>query len=433
MLTADLAAVRRRGDELIVKRLDARAREECEAIAAAYLDAARAHVDASREDLLLAWDGVDVGKHARVAAGLKKLTLDACVFEEPPAEHPPETVRREVFLRAAAARRAGAFAREAILAEAAEAAGIDGPTSAERLLFADLRGEHLLRAAPTHTAASVVEAWELGQAQAVLLRAVRVVCLVEAASPGALRAFFGKLKFHGLLFSIEAGAEHGAVKITLDGPLSMFESSTRYGLKLALVLPALRDLERWSLEADVRWGRERAPCVLRLTSGARRGAAKEASGGDAAVALHVSDDVQELMRGIQAAKTPWRAEIAQTILDHPGAGLSVPDIVLRREDLDEPVYVELLGFWSRDAVWRRVELARAGAGARVVFCVSARLRVSPDVLSEDDDAALYVYKTKPNARALLDRVARLVYPAAPCTSSSPERRAGSAKRSRGST
>ena len=89
------------------------------------------------------------------------------------------------------------------------------------------------------------------------------------------------------------------------------------------------------------------------------------------------------------------------------SGVCIPDLVLRPASGGEPVYVEVLGFWSRDAVWKRIELAQQGLGARIVFCASARLRVSAEVLGDDASAALYVYKGKPSARALLERVERV--------------------------
>jgi hypothetical protein len=84
----------------------------------------------------------------------------------------------------------------------------------------------------------------------------------------------------------------------------------------------------------------------------------------------------------------------------------VPDLLLRvgkgREQ--KPVYVELLGFWSRDSVWKRVELVERGLSARIVFCVSSRLRVSEEVLDGSESASLYVYRGRINPRALLRSV-----------------------------
>jgi hypothetical protein len=58
-------------------------------------------------------------------------------------------------------------------------------------------------------------------------------------------------------------------------------------------------------------------------------------------------------------------------------------------------------------VWKRVELAQRGLGARLLFVVNARLRVSEEVLDETSAAMLYVWKTRINPSALLRRVDEL--------------------------
>jgi hypothetical protein len=72
------------------------------------------------------------------------------------------------------------------------------------------------------------------------------------------------------------------------------------------------------------------------------------------------------------------------------------------------VHVEVLGHWSRDAVWKRVELAEQGLPEPVLFCASERLRVSEAVLPETTGAALYMYKGALSATVVLERAERLV-------------------------
>ena len=413
MLTADLVDARRKEGTLVLRSLDAAGRAEALALAEAYLEAARELVGHRREELEEAWDAVaaeKTKKRFKLAAGLRKLAADACTFEAETDVDPVE-LRRVLFTRASEARRRDGerFDRARVLAEAARELGLE-PDTVERAMFSDLKAEHVLRAAPTLDAASLVEAWELGQAQAVLLTAVRITCEISAASPGLARAFFAKLKFHKLLFSVER--TDTGWRVVIDGPYSMFESVTKYGLKLACVLPALRALERWSLVADVRWGKAREPLVFRLSSKPARGGSRGASRGAKSDApqtepdLHLSDEVRELAEGIEALDTGWRARPATAILDVPGHGVCIPDLELTHPDDPEPVYVEVLGYWSRDAVFRRVELAERGLGARIVFAVSSRLRVSAEVLDESVPASLYVYKGKMSPRAVIERAAK---------------------------
>ena len=71
-------------------------------------------------------------------------------------------------------------------------------------------------------------------------------------------------------------------------------------------------------------------------------------------------------------------------------GLCVPDLVFERAGT--AIHLEVMGYWSREAVWRRVELVQGGLASPILFAVNSRLRVSEEVLPGDAASALYVYK-----------------------------------------
>lgn len=412
MLTADLVNARRRGDVLHVTPLDAEARQRAAALAEVFLALARDHVGRTRDELEEAWGAVEVdARDRRLADGLCKLVEDRCALDAE-ATSDPEALRRELFLRATAARRDGTFDRGRILEEVA-AARAAAPAELERDLYGDLREAQVLQALQPTTPALLVETYDLGQAQAVLLRAVRVRVQVACATPGAYRALFQKLKFLRLLHTIQPGPD-GGYRIDIDGPYSLFDSVTKYGLQLALALPVIREADQWSLEADVRWGKERTPLLFRLEGGQRRRVRKR-RGTDAEPAppatppdeSSLPDEVAALLRGLRALDTPWTVGPAAAVLDLPGVGLCVPDLTFRDRAGGVTVHLEVLGFWSRAAVWRRVELVEQGLGEKVVFAVSQRLRVSEEVLGDEHPAALYVYKGIMNARAVLAKVEAL--------------------------
>jgi predicted nuclease of restriction endonuclease-like RecB superfamily len=236
------------------------------------------------------------------------------------------------------------------------------------------------------------------------LRAVKVTADVRCASAGALRTLFRRLKFLRLLHTI-AKTDDGH-RIVIDGPFSLFESVTKYGLQLALVLPALEQCDAWQLEADVRWGKERTPLVFRLAQGESACAADDTP-------PSLPDEVEALARTFTALGTPWRVSANTEILELPGIGLSVPDLVFERPYYGPPrdrVFLEVMGYWSRAAIWKRVELVQAGLAQRILFAVSARLRVSEDVLDRDLPGALYVYKQAMSARAVAEHLERLCSP-----------------------
>jgi uncharacterized protein len=208
-----------------------------------------------------------------------------------------------------------------------------------------------------------------------------------------------RLKFLRLLHVMTR--QDAGYQVVIDGPMSLFESATKYGLAFGQVLTALEGCERWKLTAEVRWGKERAPLTFKLEGDTPSPKRKE---------VPLPGDVEALQKAFETRDLGWRASRSRAILEVRGVGLSVPDLVLERTNEGgtvDRVYLEVMGYWSRDAVWKRVELAQAGLEDRILFAVSSRLRVSEEVLSADAPSGLYVYKGVMNARAVAERATEL--------------------------
>jgi len=407
VLTADLVRARRRGEELKLQPLDGPARLEALELAKTLIALAEAHVGKTRSELDEVMDAVIGGARDRkLAAGLAKLVWDrAELAEAVPID--PEALRHDIFTRAQAAwSRTGEgdrFDREAVLAAVAAERGLT-VDALERGLYADLREAHVVTELARISAPRLVEAYDLAQPQAVLLRAVRVVVDVHSAIPGAYRTLFRKLKFLRLLCTITPRPK-GAYRVEIDGPFSLFESSTRYGLALALALPAIRELDRWSLVADIRWGTERLALRCKLEGDGEPEPEDDAPPDPAdAAAPHLADDVRALLDALAELDSPWRAAPATELLDLPGHGVCVPDLTFTHRKTRQRVHLEVMGFWSRDAVWKRVELIQAGLDHHIVFAVGQHLRVSEAALDADLPGALYIYKRTMSAKAILERV-----------------------------
>ena len=397
MLTADLVRVARHGDLLTVRPLQGATRTRAVALAAAIVGLVREHVGAPRALLDEALAALEVGpRDRRLAEGLVKLALDRCDFAMTD-DVDPVALRRQVFRAAALARRATphghTFLRDTVLAQVAEGLGLT-PEAVDDALFADLGPAHRLLRFRALPALALVEAYDRGQVQAVLLRALRVVVTVHAGHPSAYRRLFQRVKFLRLLFRLER-LDDGGYRLELDGPYSLFDAVTKYGVHLAQLVPALDACEAWELEADVAWGRERERCRFVASGGTDPGLEGEA-------VAPLADDVAALVERLRAEDTPWDVQPFPEILDLPGVGLCVPDLAFRHRDTGAVAYLEVLGFWSREAVFRRVDLVQAGLPYRVLFAVSERLRVSADVLPPAAPGALYVYKGVMSARRVRD-------------------------------
>ncbi len=400
MLTADLVRARVKDGQLSLVQLAAPSRKEAVALADGYLEVARAMVGEPREAVLEALAGIEVRMRLeKVAEGLKKLLFDHCEVEAE-AEVDPVALREEVFSLATERRRDAetmeSFDRARVLSEVATGRSL-APDELERLLFSDLRAAHRLLRVPEFDGERLVRMHELGQEQAVLLRAERVVVEVRCRTPSAYRALFRRMKFLRLLCTVDA-MPSGGYRLTIDGPYSLFAATTKYGLELASLLPLLREAEHFALDAVVQWGKERERVSFALRGG---------DGARAEVAPPLPEELRSLMASFTEKYPEWSVEPSDALVELRGECVLVPDLAFTHRTSGEVVLLELLGHWSRQAVWRRVELA-AALPTPMIFAFSSRLRVSEEVLPEELPACLYAFKGALRAAAVHERLQALV-------------------------
>lgn len=406
MISPDLVRARRRGERLELVSLRGPARAEAERLAADITDSLATALGQSEEEVEQLLAEIPRPPSAeKLFSGLTKVILDECQFEAPLEVDAPE-LRRAVFEHAALRRREDqerTFVREQVLVEVAATLGVT-PEALEQSLFSDLRGARLLVSSPKLEPPDVLERYETAQIQGVLLRAVRIGLDVVCRSPDAYRELFRKLKFRRLLHRIEP-RESGGYHIDIDGPFSLLESVTKYGLALGQLVPTLQKCQKVDLCAELRWGAKRQKLEFRATLG----------GGAGSELLEVREEVQALLSAVNREGTGFSARLGTELFDLPGVGVVIPDLVL--EDAEgRVVHVEVMGYWSREAVFRRLDWVSAQKKAagpapaqplRLLLAVSSQLRVSPEAEPPEAAGTIYVYKGTISAKALLKQAQAL--------------------------
>ena len=68
--------------------------------------------------------------------------------------------------------------------------------------------------------------------------------------PGEYRRLFHRLKFHGLMYAVEGNLDDG-YQLYIDGPVSLFKQTRKYGIQMAIFLPALLQISRWQMQAMI--------------------------------------------------------------------------------------------------------------------------------------------------------------------------------------
>lgn len=415
MLTADLVRPVYRKEGMRVPRLQGNARARAHQLSMEMLAVANQSVGLTRMEFDEALEERAPPNERLLWRGLKKLLEDRCTFEVNAVIDPIE-LRSRLFAKASAFRTDQLLddsARTRLLEELARELLTDA-MSVEASLFADLKPAQRLQTVERCDADDLLLRYELGRAQAILLRAEALELRFHFTSPEVLRPVFQKLKFLQLLFSVRQ--ERDELTVHIDGPLSLFRSSTRYGFKLAMALPVFASAPECTLRAQVLWGKartrrvfvwERADCISELP----------------AAPVQLAPEISRLQQEFSSISQDWKVEPAQAVFQTPGQGVCIPDLVFTHRVRQEQIYLELLGFWSRDAVWQRVDWARSGTLPRILFAYSEKLRVSEQALDSVESGALLGFKGVIPVHKLLTKLNELCRVRQPTSHEAPPRSA----------
>lgn len=300
----------------------------------------------------------------RLTRGLAKVLADRAEFVvDAPLE--PSLLRERVFTAAAAsgplARRAGPTGRRVaadVLAEVASELGTT-PEVLSRALYADLKDEQVLAGVDLPEPKALLERYNVALVQAVLLKATSLGLRLASPDPKRVRQLYRALKFHGLMY--RAVREDHDWLLEVDGPLSLLQQSTRYGLQLALFFPTvLLGDSPWILEAEVRWGKRglRKQLQLSHTLGLV-GTARDVGAWKSRVEQWFEERFRELDSG-------WDMTAGEA-LDLGGQELLVPDFTFTKGG--RKAHLDIVGWWRKGYLKRRL----ANLPPNVVLAVSRKL------------------------------------------------------------
>lgn len=337
--------------------------------------------------------------------GLAKVLEDRTEFEVV-SEVPPEALREAVFTAAAEARRSlraaghrAPFRRDEVLAQVGRSLNVAPETVAESL-FADLKDENRMLRFKDLTAQRLVDRYNVALAQSVLLRSVRVSVEAWGEKPARYRQLFRQIKFHRLLAKVEGTMDAGYT-IQIDGPLSLFSATNKYGLQMALFLPALLLCRDFRLVAELLWGPRREPRSFQLDS--NDGLVSHYQD----VGTYAPPELAAFVERFRQVAPAWEVSEATDLIELDREGVWVPDYRFVHRETGTDVFVEVVGFWKRSSLERLLRLLPRFGPARYVLAISDRLKVDDEAAGEFQGPILR-FKEIPNANELAGLLAGFV-------------------------
>jgi predicted nuclease of restriction endonuclease-like RecB superfamily len=332
-----------------------------------------------------------------VYRGLAKLLEDRCEFEVV-SGRPPEQLREAVFRAAAEARRGEStpakeqviarpmsFDRNAVLRRVADHLGMTAD-DVDHGLFADLKGEQRLIRFKDISAERLLHRYNVALAQAVLLRSTRVNVAVRHEPPARYRQLLRLVKFHRLICEVERTSDN-CYQLHLDGPLSLFSATQKYGLQLALFLPAVLLCRDFEVNAELAWGPQRKPKTFLLTPADGLVSYLTDSG------TYVPPELGMFVELFRKKADGW--DIAEETEVFPlGDGFWVPDFRLTHRATGRSVYLEVLGFWRRSSAEVHLRRLRQYATKPFLLAVSDSLHID-DAELEGLPAGVHRFRQMP--------------------------------------
>jgi len=254
----------------------------------------------------------------------------------------PVDLRRKIF---EAAEKTGlpttSMKRQRILEFVASEMGL-ATESVEEYLYADLDDELVLEKFNPPATVELLEQYNLSLTQTLLFDSTEL----SFTASGNWQRLFYSVKKLGLIYEVYRDS---GFWVKIDGPVSLFKLTKRYGTSMAKLLPIIVANPEWTINAKILWKYTNEICNFKMESRKHGSLLKKAN---LQPVVYDSAPEQSFASQFQAVKSGW------TLKREPepvpaGNKVIVPDFSLERGGLN--IYVEIVGFWTEDYLLRKAE------------------------------------------------------------------------------
>ncbi|NEP17765.1 MAG: DUF790 family protein [Leptolyngbya sp. SIO4C1] len=399
MLPSDLLIHRPQGDSIVPKQLPIS--DPWLAIAAALIELFQTCMTQTQGQLNQQLQEIEgEATDYRIKRGLAHILRGLSTFEIiSPLE--PQQLRARVFAAAAAVTPSPAAAQQQLVTLASQLSQeLDRPVEPVHIrqgLYADLQENRILTEFDAPTPEALLHRYNLSQVQGIFYRASHVVLNVHRNDPGEYKLMFRYLKLFRLMTYIEGDADQGFT-VTIDGPASLFKASTRYGLDIAKLLPAILHVTRWSLTATLQWKDTYAQ-----TTSQRQFRLENSC--DLVSHYPPGKPYDSMLEAAFAErwaklKSDWQLEREVDLIPIPGS-VMIPDFRLVHPD-GRIYLLEIVGYWRPDYLRKKFSQVRQSECENLILAVSERLNLEKAGVKVDGLPAQVVwFKDKLQPKAVL--------------------------------
>ncbi len=210
----------------------------------------------------------------------------------------------------------------------------------EENLYSDLDSEMILQYIPKIDPIELLKSYNLSLTQTLLFYSIEMKFTVCRNWKNIFRA----IKFYGLMHMISK--IDNEIWIRLDGPISLFKLTRRYGTSLAKIIPEIIKGSPWKIEAKILKSDE--IFLFKIDS-------KKFGWIFPEIAVEESYDSKierEFANQFKSLNTPWIIERELEPIDIENF-VFIPDFTFKLGE--EKILMEIIGFWTKDYLKRKIE------------------------------------------------------------------------------
>jgi len=293
-----------------------------------------------------------------VCKGLEKLLLDRTEFDT--EENTTLTELREKVFISSAAFLNGIKQVKPRGVEVGEGTDLDnyqseiaksvGITLEElrRQLYGDLPPFQKLLHFRKMTAAGLLHRYNCAQIQSLLLRSEGLTVSLPESGAAGLRQLLKYLRFNKLLAKISYNQRRKkTLMLEIDGPLSLFVQTQKYGFNLANFFPAILQQPEWVLDAEIRI-RKNQVHTLHLDQSCG------ISSHYRQFLAYIPDEIQLFSKQLAKQIPDWELTSSADFIPLTGESLCFPDFLLKHSS-GKKVSMELFHRWHVAPLQNRLE------------------------------------------------------------------------------
>ncbi len=314
----------------------------------------------------------------KLAKGILKLYDDLCEFSGD-SEADYAAMRRTLFtvssqmLERLAPEDYYADFRTNVFREAGE-----GVVPLAENIYLDLPDYERLIKIPELTPELLLEKYNTALAQSLVLFAASLDLTIEEPDSAKMRRFFKYLKFFRLLADVSKSSKWendapSVIRLKIDGPASILDAASKYGLQLASFLPAVFQLTKWKFSCELKL-RDRS---LRFTLDDSCGLHQRFG----RLGIYVPEEVR-MFASLFAERYPdWKLTSDSPFLKgRRGQMFVFPDITFTNGK--RKIYLELFHKWHSRQLAERLEFLTSNPSVPLVLGVERQLLRSNSALKE---------------------------------------------------